>query len=152
MGYKLPLISQLSYRAITNAGFNLHEKVVDVVSNGARPWRVSWFDNFRVLINVPTPILNGEHVDALQWKMRDGTFRLFSVRDVLDSIREQGNAVEWFQLVCSRYSIPRHATHLWLVMRNRLKTHDRMRQWCNTPNFVIRNGIQIGCYSTAQQL
>ena len=61
--------------------------------------------------------------------MSDGTFRLFSVRDVWESIREQGNAVEWFQLVWSRHSIPRHATHLWLVMRKRLKTHDRMRQW-----------------------
>ena len=119
----------MSYRAITNAGFNLHDKVADVVSNGAWSWPVSWFDNFPVLMNVPTPILNDEHVDTLQWKMRDGTFRLFSVRDVWESIREQGNAVEWFQLVWSRHSIPRHATHLWLVMRKRLKTHDRMRPW-----------------------
>nr|GEW60009.1 hypothetical protein [Tanacetum cinerariifolium] len=27
------------------------------------------------------------------------------------------------------HNIPRHAFHLWLVMRNGLKTHDKMRQW-----------------------
>ncbi|GKD43787.1 hypothetical protein Tco_1268432 [Tanacetum coccineum] len=32
--------------------------------------------------------------------------------------------VVWFS-----YGIPRHAFHLWLVMRNALKTQDRVRQW-----------------------
>lgn len=54
---------------------------------------------------------------------------LFFIRDAWNSVREQGNEVEWFHMVWSRFSIPRHATHLWLVMRRRLKTHDKMRQW-----------------------
>ena len=29
----------------------------------------------------------------------------------------------------STYSIPRHAIHMWLVMRKHLLTQDRMRQW-----------------------
>ena len=84
---------------------------------------------FPVLLNLPTPILNEEHGDVLQWRMRDGTFISFSVRDAWNSVRERGNEVDWYHLVWSHFSIPRHATHLWLVMRNRLKTHDRMRQW-----------------------
>ncbi|GJY45563.1 reverse transcriptase domain, reverse transcriptase zinc-binding domain protein [Tanacetum coccineum] len=32
-------------------------------------------------------------------------------------------------LVWSPYGIPRHAIHLWLVMKKRLKTQDQLRQW-----------------------
>ncbi|GJZ63874.1 putative reverse transcriptase domain-containing protein [Tanacetum coccineum] len=32
--------------------------------------------------------------------------------------------IVWFS-----HNIPRHAFHLWLVMRQGLKTHDRMKQW-----------------------
>nr|GEU45441.1 hypothetical protein [Tanacetum cinerariifolium] len=28
-----------------------------------------------------------------------------------------------------KYNIPRHAIHLWLMMRGRVKTQDRLRQW-----------------------
>ena len=49
-----------------------------------------------VLINLPTPILNEEHGDVLQWRMRDGTFISFSVRDAWNSVRERGNEVDWY--------------------------------------------------------
>ncbi|GJX55826.1 reverse transcriptase domain, reverse transcriptase zinc-binding domain protein [Tanacetum coccineum] len=124
-----PLISHMSYKAINNAGFNLHDIVSDVVANGSWLWPAAWHDTFPILINVPTLSLNDEQPDMLHWRMRDGSFKLFSVRDVWHSIRDQGNKVEWYHLVWSRFCIPRHANNLWLVMRRRLKTHDRMRQW-----------------------
>ena len=114
----------MSYRYISNAGLNLNDKVSDVVFNGTRSWPTAWYDTFPVLINVPTPSLNDDQPDTLHWRMRDGSCRSFSVRDAWNSVREQGNKVEWFHMVWSRFSIPRHATHLWLVMRNRLKSHD----------------------------
>ncbi|GJY63501.1 pentatricopeptide repeat-containing protein [Tanacetum coccineum] len=104
-------------------------KVSDVVNNSAWSWPSAWYDMFPVLINVPTPTLNDDQIDVLQWRMRDGSFRSFSVRDAWNCIRDQVTEVVWYRLVWSRFSIPRHTTHLWLVMRNRLKTHDRMRQW-----------------------
>ncbi|GJZ32205.1 DUF4219 domain-containing protein [Tanacetum coccineum] len=93
----------MSNRAISNAIFSLQDNVSDVVLNGSWSW--------------PTA------------STKDGSFRSFSVRDAWNSIREHGNEVSWCHLVWSRYSIPRHATHLWLVIRNRLKTHDQMSQW-----------------------
>lgn len=44
------------------------------------------------------------------------------------AVRDRGLEVDWSHLVWSNYTIPRHATHLWLVMRRRLVTQDRLRQ------------------------
>ncbi|GJW85515.1 homeodomain-like protein [Tanacetum coccineum] len=46
-----------------------------------------------------------------------------------DAIRPRGNKVEWFRIVWFSHNIPRHAFHLWLVMRNGLKIYDKMRLW-----------------------
>ncbi|GJT49453.1 putative reverse transcriptase domain, reverse transcriptase zinc-binding domain protein [Tanacetum coccineum] len=45
-----------------------------------------------------------------------------------DSIRAHSNEVPLFRVVCFSSSIPRHAFHLWLVMRKRLKTHDELKK------------------------
>ncbi|GJT34951.1 lupus La protein [Tanacetum coccineum] len=48
---------------------------------------------------------------------------------VWQCIRDHGNEVDWFHIVWSKVYIPRHAIHLWLVMRRRLLTQDKLRQW-----------------------
>ncbi|GJS39442.1 reverse transcriptase domain, reverse transcriptase zinc-binding domain protein [Tanacetum coccineum] len=53
----------------------------------------------------------------------------FLTKNAWHTLRVRGNEVDWFKLVWSTYSIPRHAIHMWLVMRKRLLTQDRMRQW-----------------------
>ncbi|GJR49738.1 sodium/hydrogen exchanger 6 [Tanacetum coccineum] len=70
-----------------------------------------------------------DDIDTLHWKLHDGTLSSFSVRNAWHTVRVRGNEVDWFKLVWSTYSIPRHAIHMWLVMRKRLLTQDRMRQW-----------------------
>ncbi|GJV80043.1 reverse transcriptase domain, reverse transcriptase zinc-binding domain protein [Tanacetum coccineum] len=46
-----------------------------------------------------------------------------------EAFRPRGNEVNWFRIVWFPHSIPRHSFHLWLVMRNSLKTQDKLRQW-----------------------
>nr|GEW92336.1 hypothetical protein [Tanacetum cinerariifolium] len=46
-----------------------------------------------------------------------------------DAIRPRGNQVVWSRIVWFSHNIPRHAFHLWLIMRSGLKTHDKMRHW-----------------------
>nr|GEV72418.1 reverse transcriptase zinc-binding domain-containing protein [Tanacetum cinerariifolium] len=67
-------------------------------------------------------------IDTLHWKLHDGTLSSFSVRHAWHSIRVRGTEVDWFKIVWSSYSIPRHVIHMWLVMRKRLLTQDRIRQ------------------------
>lgn len=78
---------------------------------------------------VNVPLLLHEQDDTLLWKLHDGILKSFSVRDAWQTVRDRGEEVEWSYLVWSRYWIPRHAIHLWLVMRRRLKTQDGLRQW-----------------------
>ena len=68
-------------------------------------------------------------MDSLRWTSIDGLFYSFSVSSVWKTIRDRGNEVQWSYIVWSRYCIPRHAAHLWLVMRRRLKTQDRLKPW-----------------------
>ncbi|GJX83736.1 reverse transcriptase zinc-binding domain-containing protein [Tanacetum coccineum] len=68
-------------------------------------------------------------VDKLQWKAYDGSLKDFSCREVWFMIQEHGSKTEWYYLVWSPYGIPRHAIHLWLVMKKRLKMKDRLTQW-----------------------
>ena len=88
-----------------------------------------WFGLFPVLNQVSVPTLHHDQIDMLQWRLHDGTLSSFSVRNAWNSFRVRDNEVEWFKLVWSSYCIPRHAIHMWLVMRKRLLTQDRMRQW-----------------------
>ncbi|GKD93401.1 reverse transcriptase domain, reverse transcriptase zinc-binding domain protein, partial [Tanacetum coccineum] len=50
----------------------------------------------------------------------------------IDSIiRPRGSKVDWCDVVWFSCCIPRHAVHLWLVIRRRLKTQDNLRYWDN---------------------
>ncbi|GJV75755.1 reverse transcriptase domain, reverse transcriptase zinc-binding domain protein [Tanacetum coccineum] len=105
--------------------------------NGAWKWPSTWFVAYPVLISMPIPILIDDQEDILQWRKYDGSFDSFSVREAWNTIREHANEVDWFHLVWSHHSIPRHAIHVWLIMRRRLKTHDRMRQWDVGPDIDL---------------
>ncbi|GJS84287.1 reverse transcriptase domain, reverse transcriptase zinc-binding domain protein [Tanacetum coccineum] len=81
-----------------------------------------------VLLNRDCKILV-EKADFRQWRDRNGTLSSFFVAKAWNAIRPHGNQVEWSRIVWFSRNIPRHAFHFWLVMRNGLKTHDKMRQW-----------------------
>ncbi|GKE63249.1 zinc knuckle CX2CX4HX4C containing protein, partial [Tanacetum coccineum] len=53
----------------------------------------------------------------------------FLVAKAWECIRPRANDVDWFHVVWFSNQIPRHAIHLWLVMRYKLKTQDMIRQW-----------------------
>ena len=52
-----PLINYVTYRALSNAGFSRHEKVADVVNDGAWTWPESWYTTFPMLGNTSPPTL-----------------------------------------------------------------------------------------------
>ncbi|GJR77093.1 putative reverse transcriptase zinc-binding domain-containing protein [Tanacetum coccineum] len=124
-----PLMNHVSYRGISNAGFDCQETLANVVSNGSWTWPHTSYSSFPILNQVSVPTLHYNHIDTLQWKLHDGTLSSFSVRNAWHTVLVRGNEVDWFKLVWSTYSIPRHAIHLWLVKRKRLLTQDRMREW-----------------------
>ena len=119
----------VSNRAIFNAGFTPQDSVADMVHGSEWRWPQSWFVRFPSLCNFIVPDLQPNQEDKLVWKSIDGSFKDFSVSEAWQSIRKRSNEVSWHRLVWSKYGIPRHSIHLWLIMRRRLKTQDRLKQW-----------------------
>ncbi|XP_021996200.1 uncharacterized protein LOC110893398 [Helianthus annuus] len=124
-----PLRSHISPRAIANAGFNLQSSVAEMIdSSGNWKWPVAWYDLFPVLINLQVPVLHDTQ-DRLVWINSEGNSCYFSSWEVWNNIRYREHVVSWLHMVWFKQCIPRHSFHLWMVIRNKLKTQDRMSVW-----------------------
>ncbi|GJT03431.1 retrovirus-related pol polyprotein from transposon TNT 1-94 [Tanacetum coccineum] len=75
------------------------------------------------------PNLTPASRDITYWRDSIGTYSVFSVRRAWEALRPRGNEVNWYHIVWFPHCIPQHAFHLWLVMRNSLKTQDKLKQW-----------------------
>ncbi|XP_022019377.1 uncharacterized protein LOC110919414 [Helianthus annuus] len=125
-----PLRQFITPRRIHNAGFNMQTTVSGLVDgqNGWR-WPVAWHDLYPVLNDLDLPILVPDSSDWLIWKDRNGTPMSFSSGEVWDNIRSRADVVHWVDFVWFSQCIPRHSFHMWLVIKNKLKTQDRMSIW-----------------------
>nr|XP_043611630.1 uncharacterized protein LOC122583273 [Erigeron canadensis] len=75
------------------------------------------------------PCLVESKEDKSIWKDRNRRSTDFSVENCWEAIRHRSMAVPWFHVVWFPYCIPRHAFHLWLGVRRKLKTQDLMKSW-----------------------
>ncbi|GJR79997.1 hypothetical protein Tco_0150782 [Tanacetum coccineum] len=73
----------------------------------------------------------------VKWVHTDGVLRPFSVACVWDTIRSRADMVYWYNVVWFSHCIPRHAIHMWLVIQQKLKTQDRLRQWDVGPSIDL---------------
>ncbi|KAK1424620.1 hypothetical protein QVD17_19953 [Tagetes erecta] len=124
-----PLNRFITPRDIYNAGFSLHAKVADLVSNMNWKWPVAWYDLFPVLIHVHVPVISTNRKDVTIWHDMHGEERTFSTMMVWDTIRQRKQLINWYNVVWFTHCIPRHAFHAWLVCQNKLNTQDRMKKW-----------------------
>ncbi|GKA22191.1 reverse transcriptase domain, reverse transcriptase zinc-binding domain protein, partial [Tanacetum coccineum] len=94
---------KLKVRNIVCSGFSLSNTISDLVSNGAWRWPHDWSSRFPNIVNIHVPNINNELDDVIVWRNVQGV---------------------WFP-----HCIPSHALHMWLVIKEKLKTQDRLRQW-----------------------
>nr|GEU86074.1 hypothetical protein [Tanacetum cinerariifolium] len=66
--------------------------------------------------------------DLVQWRDLNSVLSCFSV-GLLGKPLDREVLKSWHSVVWFSHCIPRHAVHLWLVMRNSLKTQDKLRKW-----------------------
>ncbi|GKA29557.1 putative reverse transcriptase domain-containing protein [Tanacetum coccineum] len=128
-----PLIRYLSPRDISRAGHNLQTCVADLLIHGVWNWPTTWITKAPILESIPALDLDSARHDFMQWCDANGNKTGFSVRCAWEALRPRGNEVTWFKTVWFSHCIPRHAFHLWLVMRRCLKTHDRLKPWDVAP-------------------
>ncbi|XP_021996985.1 uncharacterized protein LOC110894117 [Helianthus annuus] len=135
-----PLNQIISPRAIANAGFNMDSKFSDIYSNCTWRWPAAWRDIFPVLIQLDQLTFDSNKEDKLLWRSGD-QFREFSSAGVWDSIRHRELDVEWCPIVWFSQCIPRHAFLMWLIMRRKLLTQDKILKW----DFSRRKNMNMMC-------
>nr|GEU35493.1 hypothetical protein [Tanacetum cinerariifolium] len=123
-----PLIRYLTPRDITSGGFNTKSCVADLVANGGWLWPQAWLLKASNLGLIQVPTIIDSQPDLVQWRDLNGVLTCFFVGAAWEALRPRGVEVSWYHIVWFSHSIPRHAFHLWLVMRNSLKTQDKLRQ------------------------
>ncbi|GJW06445.1 reverse transcriptase domain, reverse transcriptase zinc-binding domain protein [Tanacetum coccineum] len=123
-----PMDDFVSNRDIYSAGFKLLAKVNEIVNNGVWCWSNDWLLRYPRLVNLVVPNLSNADY-GLVWRDRNNVDSGFSVATTWECIRPRANKVDWFHVVWFSYQIPRHAIHLWLVVKRKLKTQDTLRQW-----------------------
>nr|GEV46371.1 reverse transcriptase domain, reverse transcriptase zinc-binding domain protein [Tanacetum cinerariifolium] len=119
----------LTPRDITLEGFNLQNKVVDFVSNGVWSWPQSWLPKAPDLEQIMVPTLDSSRPDLPQWRDLNGKMSNFVFSCAWEALKPHGVEVPWYRVVWYSHYTPQHAFHLWLVMRQSLKTQNRLRQW-----------------------
>ncbi|GJZ58864.1 putative RNA-directed DNA polymerase [Tanacetum coccineum] len=124
-----PLSNMISNRDIHRAGLNMHSTVKDIIVNGTWVWPQFLNEKYTFLSTIPVPLLVDESVDQYEWRNSGGHAKKFSVSIVWDSIRPRDVKVTWFELVWFNACIPRHSFNLWLIMKHKLKTQDRIQGW-----------------------
>ncbi|GJW77227.1 reverse transcriptase domain, reverse transcriptase zinc-binding domain protein [Tanacetum coccineum] len=124
-----PLKDLLSNRDIVRSGVSLENLVSNLISDGVWRWPLDWLSRFPFLAQLHIPVLLDDMDDVILRRDRDGLLRPFSVACVWDTIRSRVDMVNWYNVVRFSHYIPRHAIHIWLVIQQKLKTQDGLRQW-----------------------
>lgn len=125
----------ISCRHISYAGFPMQATVSDVVDNQGWRFLPDWFTRFDFLNNIQVPTLRINTRDRVLWRYKDTEYDFFS-SIVWHSIREVGNEVDWCEIVWFSYAIPRDAFIVWLIMGQKLKTQDKLREWDINPHIT----------------
>nr|XP_043639263.1 uncharacterized protein LOC122610333 [Erigeron canadensis] len=93
---------------------------------------MAWLDLFPVLIDLPNFQLSSDVHDSLIWKDAQGIEKPFCSTVVWDSILFKQEEVTWHKSVWFPQMIPDKM--MWLIMRRKLRTQDKMMQWCSGAN------------------
>ncbi|GKF46860.1 putative reverse transcriptase domain-containing protein [Tanacetum coccineum] len=115
--------------------------VADIITNGAWDWPQAWLLKAPNLGLIPVLVLNDTE-DCIRWRDGNGNVTSFSVKCAWEALRPQGVEVPWYSIVWFSHCIPRHAFHMWLIMRRSLKTQDKLRSWDVGPDIDI---TQLRC-------
>ncbi|GJX96249.1 RNA-directed DNA polymerase, eukaryota, partial [Tanacetum coccineum] len=97
--------------------------------NGAWRWPAPWLVKAPNLALIAAPNIDISRHDSMRWCDLNGNLSDFSVKYAWEVLRPRGQQVMWYHITWFSHCIPRHAFHIWLVMRRCLKTQDKLRPW-----------------------
>ncbi|GJR21549.1 hypothetical protein Tco_0970076 [Tanacetum coccineum] len=92
-------------------------------------WYDRWCSSSLLANSILTRDMFRVGLNPLAKSDEDGNVKSFSVSMVWRSIRPRSNKVTWVDVVWFSSCIPRHAFNLWLIVKQRLKTRDKLNSW-----------------------
>lgn len=120
-----PLCTRVTPRAIASMAFDCRAKVSDFVVNG----QVSFPEGLLLLwpeLRGKIVSVNEHRKDKILWRSCNGKKTRFKSSTVWNDFRVAHPRVEWCNIVWFSNSIPKHSFILWLAVRGKLLTQDRM--------------------------
>ena len=124
----LQLSKFLSKKDIFYAGFQDSATLADVIDENGWKLPSQWADKYPLLQNLAVHVLN-DQPDRAVWIDKNGNVKKYVTNTVWQDVREEGNGVNWKSLVWYSHCIPKHAFILWLVVKNKLCTQDKIQKW-----------------------
>lgn len=118
----------ISKREIFASGVLDQCKLCDAIDDNGWKWNNNWANRFVCLQNLNVPILN-EQPDKVMWISNDGKKVNYAIQHVLKDIRGEDDDVSWANLVWFSNCIPRHTFILWLAVKKKLVTQDKLLKW-----------------------
>ncbi|XP_050207357.1 uncharacterized protein LOC126656782 [Mercurialis annua] len=76
--------------------------------------------------------LRDDIVDSIEWNVLKND--KFSISRTWKIYRTDYNSLPWFKIVWGKNYVPKHSFILWLAIKNRLKTKDKLKRWGVTPD------------------
>ncbi|CAH1444098.1 unnamed protein product [Lactuca virosa] len=125
----------LSPREIGNAGYNIRDRVSDVIVNEEWSWPADWLRMIPQLGEYSVPSLIRGKKDTVFWLNWKGNIVPFAVNQVSSSLICHESKVDWHDLVWFQNRIPSHYFILWFAILGRLRTQDRMKNWKDSNEF-----------------
>ncbi|GJZ59819.1 RNA-directed DNA polymerase, eukaryota, reverse transcriptase zinc-binding domain protein [Tanacetum coccineum] len=123
------LDSFISRREIYAAGFSNDDTIIDCISDSSWKWPSEWTTKFPTLHMYKVPILKNAVEHKLMWKNNNGEIMEFASGRVWKDIRCLNRKVQWWKVVWFPQNIPRHAFVLWLAVKGKLVTQDKLSLW-----------------------
>ncbi|XP_022003579.1 uncharacterized protein LOC110901032 [Helianthus annuus] len=123
-----------------NGGFNHKSKVADIWINGRWGWPIQWMNRTPALTNIGPCNLWEEMQDKICWKVGDKIMD-FSNSAVWQTTRTREEEVPWSESVWFSQCISKHAFLLWLIIRRKLLTQDKIIKW----GHARRRGMNMMC-------
>ncbi|GKD74413.1 hypothetical protein Tco_1332695, partial [Tanacetum coccineum] len=90
-------------------------------------WPPDWHHGFLIVVSIPVPNVHDDLDDVVVWRDVRGSFRPFLVAFAWDSLRLRADVIDWYHVAWFPYCILRHAIHMCLVVKEKLKTQDMLR-------------------------
>ncbi|GJT90597.1 RNA-directed DNA polymerase, eukaryota, reverse transcriptase zinc-binding domain protein, partial [Tanacetum coccineum] len=123
------LDSIVSRREIFAAGFSNEDTIAGCILHNKWKWPEEWYSKYPILNQYIVPTLNNNISDKLMWIGNNGCEKEYAINHVWKDLRILNAYVQWWKVIWFTQNVPRHAFVLWMAIKGKLVTQDKLNVW-----------------------